>query len=170
MKKVNMVDGLTKDICFQTIANDRFRLRAAGIIIENDCILFATNDSEKYYYSIGGGVELHETMEDAVKREVLEETGIHYEIDRLAFIHENFFSRNDGMLKGLKCHEITFYFLMKSRGTQELNSHSITQGFEEKMCWLPIDKLDEYEAYPKFFAEKLKNLKPHPEHIVTIQK
>ncbi|MBR6731009.1 MAG: NUDIX hydrolase, partial [Alphaproteobacteria bacterium] len=81
-----------------------------------------------------------------------------------------FFSRNDGMLKGLKCHEITFYFLMKSRGTQELNSHSITQGFEEKMCWLPIDKLSEYDAYPKFFAEKLKNLKPHPEHIVTIRK
>ena len=170
MKKTNIIEGNTKDICFQTKTNDRFRLRAAGIIIENGCVLFATNDSEKYYYSIGGGVELHETMEDAVKREVFEETGIHYEIDRLAFIHENFFSRNDGMLKGLKCHEITFYFLIKSRGTQELNSYSFTQGFEEKMCWLPIDKLDEYEAYPKFFAEKLKNLKPNPEHIVTIQK
>ena len=170
MKKTNIIEGKTRDICLQTKENDRFRLRAAGIIIENGCVLFATNDSEKYYYSIGGGVELHETLEDAVKREVFEETGIHYEIDRLAFIHENFFSRNDGMLKGLKCHEITFYFLMKSRGTQELNSHSFTQGFEEKMCWLPIDKLSEYDAYPKFFAEKLKNLKPHPEHIVTIQK
>ncbi len=170
MKKTNIIEGKTRDICLQTKENDRFRLRAAGIIIENGCVLFATNDSEKYYYSIGGGVELHETMEDAVKREVFEETGIHYEIDRLAFIHENFFSRDDGMFKGLTCHEITFYFLMKSRGTQELNSHSFTQGFEEKMCWLQIDKLDEYEAYPKFFAKKLKNLKPHPEHIVTIQK
>lgn len=34
-----------------------------------------------------------ETAEDAVKREVLEETGVAYEADRLAFIHENFFLR-----------------------------------------------------------------------------
>lgn len=33
-----------------------------------------------------------ETAEDAVKREVLEETGVAYEADRLAFIHENFFT------------------------------------------------------------------------------
>ena len=31
-----------------------------------------------------------ETSGQAVKREVLEETGVPYEIDRLAVIHENF--------------------------------------------------------------------------------
>ena len=31
-----------------------------------------------------------ETAEEAVRREVLEETGLPYEIDRLAFVHENF--------------------------------------------------------------------------------
>lgn len=169
MKQCAICDTVNNDICFQTTDKKRFRLRAAAIIIENDHVLFATNDSEKYYYSIGGAVNLGETMEQAVCRETFEETGIPYEIDRLAFVQENFFKRDDGMLKGLTCHEITFYFLMKSRGTQQLNSNSITQGFEEKMCWLPIDKLHEYEAYPMFFSEKLKNLKPYPEHIVTIQ-
>lgn len=170
MKKISIVDSETKDICFQTLNNKRFRLRAAAIIIENNKILFATNNSEKYYYSIGGAVELFENTEDAVKREVFEETGIYYEIDRLAFIHENFFTRDDGMFKGIYVHEITFYFLMKSRGSQQLNSHSITQGIEEKMCWLPVDKLDEYDAYPRFFREKLQNMKSYPEHIITIQK
>lgn len=169
MKQNNLIDLINEDVCFQTKDLRRFRLRAAGIIIENDHVLFATNDSENYYYSIGGAVNLGESMEHAVCREVFEETGIHYEIDRLAFIQENFFKRNDGMLKGLTCHEITFYFLMKSRGTQNLNSHSITQGLTEQMCWLPIDKLNSYEAYPKFFAEKLPALKPYPEHIVTYQ-
>lgn len=170
MKKINIINAASNDICYQTKNKDRFRLRAAGIIIENNCILFATNDSEKYYYSIGGAVKLHETMEEAVLREVYEETGISYEIDRLAFVQELFFSRNDGMLAGLQCHEITFYFLMKPRGTQTLNSHSTTQGLEEKMYWLPINKLDEYDIYPRFFREKLHNLKPYPEHIVTHQK
>ncbi len=169
MKLSNPITMNTNDICFQTTDNRRFRLRAAAIIIENNHILFASNASETYYYSIGGGVELGETMEHAVLREVWEETGIHYEIDRLAFVQENFFKRDDGMLKGLSCHEITFYFLMKPRGTQELDSHSTTQGIPEHMNWLPIDTLGDYDVYPKFFIEKLKDLKPYPEHIVTIQ-
>ena len=172
MNKIsNMIDSINDDVCFQTQDNKRFRLRAAAIIIEDNSILFATNKSENYYYSIGGAINLGETAEDAVKREVLEETGIAYEIDRLAFVQENFFKRDDGMLKGLHCHEITFYFLMKSRGSKNLNSHSKTLNntIDEQMVWLDIDKLDQYEAYPMFFRDKLKNLKPYIEHIVTKQ-
>jgi ADP-ribose pyrophosphatase YjhB (NUDIX family) len=171
VKISNAVDMINNDICFQTADKRRFRLRAAAIIIENGCVLFATNDLESYYYSIGGGIELGETAEEAVLREVKEETGVDYEIERLAFVQENVFKRDDGMLKDLSCHEITFYFLMKSRGSQQLNSHSMTANhtIEERMVWLPIDKLSEYEAYPFFFREKLKNLPAYPEHIVTKQ-
>lgn len=49
--------------------NRKFRLRAAAIIIENDSVLFAGNELEDYYYSIGGGVYMGETTEDAVVRE-----------------------------------------------------------------------------------------------------
>ena len=171
MKTSNTIEMINNDVCFQTKDGRRFRLRAAAIIIENDSVLFATNDVEKYFYSIGGAVELGETAEQAVLREVKEETGIAYEIERLVFVQENFFKRDDGMLKNLKCHEITFYFLMKSRGTQKLNSHSKTANntVDERMVWLPINDLDKFEAYPFFFREKLKNLPPYPEHIVTHQ-
>ena len=172
MSKIsNMIESINNDVCFQTADNKRFRLRAAAIIIEDNCILFATNDSENYYYSIGGAIELGETAEEAIKREVFEETGVNYEIDRLAFIQENFFERGDGMLKGIKCHEITFYFLMKPRGTKQLNSHSKTLNntIDERMEWLEINKLENYEAYPMFFREKLKDIKPYVEHIVTHQ-
>ncbi|WP_195999645.1 NUDIX domain-containing protein [Clostridium sp. 1001271B_151109_B4] len=154
--------------CGFTKENKWFRYRAAAIIIENGCVLFAGNERESYYYSIGGGVHIGESAEEAVKREVLEETGVEYEVERLAFIHENFFG-GDGTLEGKQCHEIALYFLMKPRGTQELNSNSYTQGVKESMYWLPIDKLSEYRAYPTFFKEKLKNLKNEVEHIVTYQ-
>jgi ADP-ribose pyrophosphatase YjhB (NUDIX family) len=143
-----------------------FRYRAAAVIIEEGCILFAKNELDPYYYSIGGGVHVGEKAEDAVRREVFEETGIAYEVDRLAFIHENFFE-GSGSLDGLKCHEITFYFLMKSRGTKEVDSNSYTEGVREYMYWLPIDKLEDYVAYPSFFADKLLNLRDGIEHIVT---
>ena len=107
-----------------------------------------------------------ETAEDAVKREVFEETGVHYEIDRLVYIHENFFESN-GSLEGLKCHEIALYFLMKPRGTQELNSNSYTQGVRETMHWLPIGELDKYKAYPTFLKEKIGTIGNGIEHIVT---
>ena len=83
--------------CGFTKEKNWFRYRTAAIIIENGCVLFAGNSSEDYLYSIGGGVHMGETAEDAVKREVYEETGIHYEIDRLAVIHENFFNENNGL-------------------------------------------------------------------------
>lgn len=146
--------------------NKWFRYRAAAIIIENGCVLFAKNELDDYYYSIGGGVHVGETPEDAAKREVFEETGVEYEVERLAFIHENFFN-GTGTLEGTKCHEVAFYFLMKSRGTQELHSNSYTQGVREYMHWLPIDKLKEYVAYPSFFAEELLKIDDAVKHIVT---
>lgn len=154
--------------CGFTKRNKWFRYRAAAIIIENGHVLFAGNERESYYYSIGGGVHIGESAEEAIKREVLEETGVEYEVERLAFIHENFFD-GDGTLEGRECHEIALYFLMKPRGTQELNSNSYTQGVKENMYWLPIDKLNEYRAYPTFFREKLKDLKNEIQHIITYQ-
>lgn len=153
--------------CGFTKEKNWFRYRAAAIIVENDCVLFASNEKDDYLYSIGGGVHMGETAEDAVKREVFEETGVHYEIDHLAVIHENFFDENNGALKGLNCHEVSFYFLMKSRGTQELHSNSITQGVKEEMRWVPIKDLDKYKAFPTFLMEYLSKEHIGIEHIVT---
>lgn len=153
--------------CGFTKENNWFRYRAAAIIIKNDCVLFATNEKEDYLYSVGGGVHMGETAEDAVLREVFEETGVHYEIDHLAVIHENFFDENNGALKGLNCHEISFYFLMKPRGTQELRSNSMTQGVKEEMCWIPIKDLDKYKAFPSFLKDFHSKEHFGIEHIVT---
>lgn len=155
--------------CGFTREQNWFRYRAAAIIIENGCILYAGNDRDDYFYSVGGGVHMGETAEDAVRREVLEETGISYEIDQLAFIHENFFSGENekGESKGMKCHEISFYFVMKPRGTQELNSNSYTQGIKEHMHWIPIDELEQHRAYPLFLKDRITKFGTGVEHIVT---
>lgn len=130
--------------------NNWFRYRACAIIIEEGCVLFAGNANDDYLYSIGGGVHIGESAEEAVKREVFEETGIHYEVERLAVIHENFFDGKSGTINGMECHEVSFYFLMTSRGTQELHSNSHTNGVREEMHWIPIENIDKYNAYPRF--------------------
>ena len=153
--------------CGFTKENNWFRYRAAAIIVEKGCVLLVGNAIEDYLYSVGGGIHHGETAENAVKREVYEETGVHYEIERLAVIHENFFNENMGTLKGKECHEISFYFLMKPRGTQELHSNSYTFGVKEEMHWIPIEELDNYKAFPSFLKEYLSKEHSGIEHIVT---
>ena len=147
--------------------NRWFRYRVAAIIVEDECVLFAGNDNKDYLYSIGGAVHMGETAEDAVKREVLEETGVEYAVDHLAVIHENFFNDNTGSLKGMECHEIALYYLMKPRGTKVLHSDSYTMGVRETMHWIPIEKIGQYKAFPTFLKDYLLSDHDGIEHIVT---
>ena len=110
---------------------------------------------------------MNETSEDAVVREVFEETGVHYEIDRLAIIHENFFYGDGGTINGYHCHEIAFYYLMKPRGAKELHSNSYTCGVKESMHWIPIEDLNKYRAFPTFIKDYLSNTPKEIVHIVT---
>ena len=144
-----------------------FRYRAAAIIVEDGCVLFAGNEADDYYYSIGGGVHVGETSEQAVKREVLEETGVEYEVDHLAVIHENFFIGSSG-LKGVDCHEVTFYYMMKPKGSKNLKSQSTTMsGLKETMHWIPIDEINKHTAFPTFMKKYFMSEHNGVEHIIT---
>lgn len=108
-----------------------------------------------------------ETAEEAVKREVFEETGVEYEVDHLAVIHENFFIGSSS-LQGVDCHELALYYMMKAKGDQTLNSRSYTLGgLKETMHWLPIAELVQYNAFPSFMKEYLQSSHTGIEHIIT---
>ncbi|WP_055078199.1 NUDIX hydrolase [Lagierella massiliensis] len=144
-----------------------FRYRAAAIIIEDGCVLFARNEVDDYYYSVGGAVHMGETSEDAVKREVFEETGVQYEVDHLAVIHENFFIGSSD-LNGVDFHEVTFYYMMKPMGKRDFKSQSTTMaGVKEAMHWVPIDELDKCKSYPTFMKGFLMSEHNGVEHIIT---
>ena len=155
------------DCCF-TKEDNWFRYRSAAIIVENGCVLVVGNAKEKYFYSVGGGVHMNEKAEDAVVREVAEETGAEYQIDRLAVIHENFWNGEGAYDKGLHCHEIALYYLMKPRNTMGLNSNSYTHfNDRETMHWIPITELDKYTVYPTFLKDYLISDHTGVEHIIT---
>lgn len=153
--------------CSFNRGNDRFSYRVGAIIIEGGCVLLATNESADYYYSVGGRVHFGETAYNAVLREVKEETGVDYDVDRLAFINENFFVERCGVNKGKKFHEIALFFVMKPRGTKQIYSDSYCLDGKEKFEWVPIDKLKQLRVFPIFLADRIDNLPQGAELIVT---
>ena len=88
-------------------------LRVGAIIEKDGKVLMVGNDDVDYYYSVGGRIQFGESAEDAVRREVLEETGCALEIDRLGFIHEDFFLGRFPTKRGKLVYEIGFYYYMK---------------------------------------------------------
>lgn len=53
---------------------------------KDDRFLMVENDRFDHLYSVGGRIKFGETAEEAVVREVFEETGREMGIDRLGFI------------------------------------------------------------------------------------
>jgi 8-oxo-dGTP diphosphatase len=64
-----------------------FRVSVSAIIFENDRILLAHRRDIDWWNLPGGGMEAGETVEQAVRREVLEETGLEIEVERLVGVY-----------------------------------------------------------------------------------
>ncbi|MBG9986202.1 GrpB family protein [Facklamia sp. DSM 111018] len=145
-----------------------FRYRAAAIIVDDSKVLLAKNSRDNYYYSVGGAVHSGETSYEAVIREVYEETGVVFDMDRLAVIHENIFWGKDPGFEGKICHEICFYYTMKVQNSLEIAHSSTTScGYDEWVEWVAIDKLEQVIAYPVFLKDYLKSNQEEVIHIVT---
>ena len=137
-------------------------IRAAAIIIKDNKLLTARNAGSPHY-TIGGRIEINETSEEAVIREIYEETGYTLEIDRLVYINERFIE-----VDGQKCHEIVFYYLMKNNIDINIQDGCFTdQAPTETLHWLPIDSLAKTDLVPPFLRIKSFDDIVGIEHIIS---
>ena len=130
-------------------------IRVGAIILKGDRFLMVRNSRSDYYYSVGGRLKFGETAEEAVVREVEEETGIRMEIDRLGFVVENYFlcdMPTDNL--GKVVYEPAFYFYMKTPADFEPVCGSFTEdGAKEYLEWVAPD--EPRIVYPAFFRTEL---------------
>ncbi len=141
-------------------------VRVGAIIRKDGKFLMVGNDREDYCYSVGGRIQFGETSEEAVVREVFEETGVKLEIDRLGFIHENYFYGDAPYNLGKPIYEISFFFYMKTPADFEPVCDSFDEGgAKENLVWLAPDSPIRF--YPAFFRTELLRPSEGVKHMVT---
>lgn len=152
--------------CTVAIDNGYINLRVGAIIMKDNKFLMVGNQKDDYLYSVGGRIQFGESAEEAVVREVFEETGIRLEVDRLGFVHENFFYGDYGKKEDKLIYEISYFFYMKTPDDFEPVCDSFTDD-ESKECLVWVDEKSDITYYPKFFRNELSNPSKTVKHIVT---
>ncbi len=153
------------DICVP-VGDGVVNVRVGAIIMKNGRILMVTNESVDYYYSVGGRIRLGESAEDAVMREVREETGRTLAVERLGFVHEDFFLGDSMAHAGKLIHELGFYFYMKTPADFEPDPAALeAEGRGEHLAWVSPDT--EKTIFPAFFKTALAEPVPYVRHFVT---
>lgn len=156
---------MNHDLCVKT-EEGVLNIRVGAIIMKKDMFLMVENDRFDHMYSVGGRIKFGETAQEAVVREVYEETGVKMEVDRLGFIHENFFPGDSLVKQGNIVHEISFFFYMKVPDEFEPVCTSFTEdGNKEHLVWIRADHPKKY--YPEFFKTELANPCNDIKHFVT---
>lgn len=154
-----------KDMCVPC-DDGILNIRVGAIIMKDGKFLMVGNERDSYLYSVGGRIKFGETAEDAVIREVLEETGIEAEIDRLGFIHENYFYGDAPTNFGKLIYEISFFFFMKVPENFAPVSESFTEdNSREFLRWVSPD--ENVKMYPEFFRTELKSPANTVKHFVN---
>ncbi|MBQ9384367.1 MAG: NUDIX domain-containing protein [Ruminiclostridium sp.] len=147
-------------------ADGIINIRVGAIIMKNGKLLMVGNERSDYLYSVGGRIKFGETAEEAIVREILEETGVRLEIDRLAFVHENYFYGDAPANMGKLIYEISFFFLMKVPDVFDPVSKSFTEdNSREYLCWVAPDT--EKKIYPSVFGTLSAGVPDGVRHIVT---
>jgi ADP-ribose pyrophosphatase YjhB (NUDIX family) len=134
------VECITLDGQTKTFQSDRLILRPAAyaiIVNDNKLLLLKMHPTGKYHLP-GGGIQIGERMEETLKREIKEETGI--EIEVMQFVHfKEIFFYYDPSDKAY--HGLHFYFICRPKTMRLLADDQVDDESAEQPRWVEIRNL-----------------------------
>lgn len=147
MKK-NDVSYLNED------GTKKFNYRVALLAVSDNKILLQKSEKDNYYSLIGGRVQLFEDSEQAIKREVKEETGILLKSSEIKLISvvENFFTFNK-----TDFHEILFIYKTNSAELAAKDNFATLDKFDVFNKWFDTDELQNMDVRPEFIKKSYAN-------------
>jgi len=148
------------------IANHRFQLRAAAVVVHDGFVLLHRLEGYKFWALPGGRVEPGEDARSALEREMLEELNEDVECAELLYVVENFFEH-----AAKPNHEIGLYFRAQLSPVSTLLDKSRTHaGVEDgkrlEFRWFLIKQLHDVDLRPSFLGTSLSKPTLDFQHMV----
>ncbi len=125
----------------------KFNYRVALLAIHNNKILLQKADRDDYYSLIGGRVHLLEDSNQAIIREVKEETGIELNINDIKLIKvvENFFKYDN-----INFHELLFVYKVDSVELYKKDNFKTLDKDNVINKWYNIQNISNMDIRPEF--------------------
>ncbi|MEX1121640.1 MAG: NUDIX domain-containing protein [Balneolales bacterium] len=128
--------------------SQKVRVRVNGLLVEEGKLLLVKIRHPTREVGIwmppGGGIDFGEKMEDAVRREILEETGVKVQVGDLRYIHEYIQP---------PLHAVEFYYdCYRIGGTAGLGHDPElpeTKQLLEEVCFVPLTEIAELPVVPE---------------------
>lgn len=117
-----------------------FRPSVYGIVVNNGKVLLLNTVHTGTYSLPGGGIEIGETIETALKREVLEETGIEIDMGNFFRFEEQFFYYDPA---DVAVHSFLFFYLCHPKTFEVCEDDQVKDDAVDKPCWVEIEGLEE---------------------------
>ena len=134
-------------------------IHVGALIARGGKFLMVANDNLQHVYTVGGRIKMGETAEEAIVREVFEETGVRMTVDRLAFVHENYFTLPHTVRPDEDVYELAFIFIMLPPPAFEIDPAVHTDLVSgEYLTWVAPD--DPRRVYPGFFRTDALDVPP----------
>jgi ADP-ribose pyrophosphatase YjhB (NUDIX family) len=144
----------------------RFHYCVDGVCIHQEHVLLCSAGQSDYWFTPGGRVELGETSQQALRREMQEELGEDVTVGRLLWIVENLF-----MIGAEPTHEVALMYAVTLPPTSpllHLAHERVTEdaGMTLTLRWFPLAKLGELDLRPTFLRTAFQQLPQQTTHVV----
>jgi ADP-ribose pyrophosphatase YjhB (NUDIX family) len=139
----------------------RFNFRVAGVAYAHGRVLLQKVLELSFWFLPGGRVEILESAQDALRREIREELGVEARVGRLLWVAENFFE-----MAGRQYHELGLYFEIELPSSLYRTDEfaAFEPDVELRMRWFPLDALP--AVRPAFLRQALRQPPASTVHVV----
>jgi len=147
--------------------NSVCNFRVAGVLIRDGKILVQRDKGGDAYALPGGHVKKNETAQQSLIREYKEETNADIICNRLIWVEESFWKWG-----GRDTSTIAFYYLIALANDADIpGDYAVPQKDNDNVIleWVSLDDLEKLTIYPRFLAEKVRNIADSIEHFVSVE-
>ena len=140
------------------IADGVFNVRVCAVFLHEKKLLAMRDERSPYYYLPGGRVQLYESFEDAMRRELREELELNATLVRPLWLLQSLFVED---VQKKRFHELCLYYLAEPDETLLKRGESFLhqeRTHTQRFVWLPLDRLKDEYFYPLFLKEEIFHL------------